>query len=250
MIIAIDGEAASGKGTLARRLAAHFGLAHLDTGRLYRAVALKLMRAGRDPADEDAAAAVARAIAPADLDEPALREEAVGEAASIVAARPRVRAALLDVQRAFARHPPGGARGAVLDGRDIGTVVCPEPEVLKFFLYAGLEKRAERRFKELQARGDSPIYRRVLRDMRARDDRDRKRGIAALKPAEGALSLDTSELSAEQVGAAALRFIVQRNRARRGREDQPGPARRGAGHSPGVGGPPAPARTDDRARKA
>lgn len=212
MIIAIDGPAAAGKGTLARRLARHFNLAYLDTGKLYRAVGLSVLRAGRDPADAAAATAAARALAPENLDDPALRDEAVANAASIVAAIPAVRDALLDLQRRFVRNPPPGASGAVLDGRDIGSVICPEPDVIKLFVRAGLEARAGRRLKELQERGENAIYSRVLQDMKERDARDASRGVAALKKAPDAFDLDTSDLDADQAFAAALRFIESRNR--------------------------------------
>jgi cytidylate kinase len=213
MIIAIDGPAAAGKGTLARRLARHYGLAFLDTGSLYRAVALKVLEAGGDPADEAQAGAAARAVGAGDLDRPALREERVGAAASKVAVHPAVRQALLEFQRNFARKPPGGAKGAVLDGRDIGTVICPEPDVIKFYVSASLETRARRRLKELQEKGNSPIYTAVLQDMKERDARDANRGLAALKKAPDAVELDTSALDADQVFALALRFIESRNRA-------------------------------------
>jgi CMP/dCMP kinase len=212
MIIAIDGPAAAGKGTLARRLAKHYGLAYLDTGSLYRAVALKVLEAGGDPADAGQAAAASRRIGPADLDRPVLREERVGAAASKVAVHPAVRQALLEFQRNFARKPPAGAKGAVLDGRDIGTVICPEPDVIKFFVWANPETRARRRLKELQEKGDSPIYTAVLQDMKERDARDANRGLAALKKAPDAVELDTSALDADQVFALALRFIESRNR--------------------------------------
>jgi cytidylate kinase len=214
VIIAIDGPAASGKGTLGRRLAAHFGLAHLDTGMLYRAVALRVLEAGADPADPAQAALAAKAVRPGDLDRPGLREERVSAASSKVAVHPAVRQALLEFQRNFARRPPGGAKGAVLDGRDIGTVICPEPDVIKFYISAGLETRARRRVKELQEKGNPAIYPAVLQDMKERDARDANRGIAALKKAPDALDLDTSSLDADQVFAAALRFIEQKNRAK------------------------------------
>ena len=212
MIIAIDGPAAAGKGTLARRLAKHYGLAFLDTGSLYRAVALKVLEAGGDPADAGQAGAAALTIGPGDLDKPALREERVGAGASKVAVHPAVRQALLEFQRNFARTPPGEAKGAVLDGRDIGTVICPEPDVIKFYVSASLETRAQRRLKELQDKGLSPIYAAVLQDMKERDARDANRGLAALKKAPDALDLDTSALDADQVFALALRFIESRNR--------------------------------------
>jgi cytidylate kinase len=213
MIIAIDGPAASGKGTLGRRLAVHFGLAHLDTGMLYRAVALRVLEAGGDPADEGQAGQAARAVRADDLSRTGLREERVSSAASKVAVHPAVRQALLEFQRNFARRPPGGARGAVLDGRDIGTVICPEPDVIKFYISAAVETRARRRLKELQEKGDPAIYPAVLQDMKERDARDANRGIAALKKAPDAFDLDTSNLDADQVFAAALRFIEQKNRA-------------------------------------
>ena len=212
MIIAIDGPAAAGKGTLARRLAAHFDLAFLDTGGLYRAVGAKVLRAGKPPNDQAAAAAAARSLTPADMTAPNLRTEEVGEAASVVAAQPDVRAALVEFQRRFAHTPPGGKKGAVLDGRDIGTVICPEPAVIKLFVHATPEARAERRFKELQARGDAATYARVLQDMKDRDERDRSRGVAALKRADDAYDLDTTGLNPDQVFQKALEFIQSRNR--------------------------------------
>lgn len=213
MIIAIDGPAASGKGTLGRRLAAHFGLAHLDTGMLYRAVALRVLEAGADPADAAQAARAAKAVGSEDLGRPGLRDERVSAAASKVAVHPAVRQALLEFQRNFARRPPEGVAGAVLDGRDIGTVICPEPDVIKFYISAGVETRARRRLQELQEKGDPAIYPAVLQDMKERDARDADRGIAALKKAPDAFDLDTSNLDADQVFAAALRFIEQKNRA-------------------------------------
>jgi cytidylate kinase len=164
MIIAIDGPGAAGKGTLARRLAQALDLAYLDTGQLYRAVAAKVLDAGADPSAPAAAEAAARTISLQDLDRPDLRREAVSQGASQVAAIPAVRAALLDLQRTFAQAPPGGKRGAVLDGRDIGTVVCPAADV-KFFVTASLDTRAARRQKELRGRGEPSIYARVKQEM-------------------------------------------------------------------------------------
>lgn len=204
-IIAIDGPAAAGKGTLARRLAAELGFDYLDTGLIYRAVGMKLARDGQDPADVTLAEAAARALEPTDLAATDLRIDAAAIAASKVAAIPGVRAALLDFQRRFASHPPG-AKGAVLDGRDIGTVVCPEAGV-KLFVTASVEKRAERRLKELQDKGLEAIYGTVLADMQERDDRDRNRSVAPLVPAKDATVLDTSDLDADQAFAAALDII-------------------------------------------
>lgn len=209
MIIAIDGPAAAGKGTLARRLAAHLGFACLDTGLLYRATGLGVLRRGGDPSDPDAAAAAARALVAADLDDPELRSDAAAQAASRVAAIPAVRAALLDFQRRFAKHPPDGAAGAILDGRDIGTVVCPAAEA-KLFVTASLEARAQRRLKELRDRGIASIGSRVLREMGERDARDRRRRVAPLMAAEDAFTLDTTELDADAAFEAALAFITKR----------------------------------------
>jgi len=204
-IIAIDGPAAAGKGTLARRLAAELGFDYLDTGLIYRAVGMNLHRAGTDPADEAAAVAAALALVPTDLAATDLRGDDAAQAASKVAAIPGVRSALLEFQRRFAHTPPGG-KGAVLDGRDIGTVVCPDAEI-KLFVTASLEKRAERRLKELQAAGRGGIQSAVLADMKERDDRDRNRSVAPLKPADGAIVLDTSDLDADQAFAVALSHI-------------------------------------------
>jgi cytidylate kinase len=206
MIIAVDGPAASGKGTLARRLAQHFGFAHLDTGLLYRVTALNVLEAKTNPADPVAAEAAAKTLTPADLADPRLKEERVAEAASQVAAIPGVRAALLAFQRNFARNPPSPAKGAVLDGRDIGTVVCPEAAV-KLFVTASPEARAARRFKELQADGDAAIYERVLQDMKQRDARDRQRQAAPLARAADAFALNTTALDADAAFRAALDFI-------------------------------------------
>lgn len=209
MIVAIDGPTASGKGTLAKRIAAHFNLAHLDTGLLYRAVGLGVLRQGADPSDPKAAVAVADALAPSQLDDPALRGDEAGNAASKVAAIPAVRAALLDFQRHFVQSPHPGKKGAVLDGRDIGTVICPEADA-KLFVTASAEARARRRHKELQARGLDSIYARVLADLRERDARDSARAAAPLKPAADAFVLDTSALDADQAFEAAVTYILSR----------------------------------------
>jgi cytidylate kinase len=209
MIIAIDGPAAAGKGTLARRLAQHYGYDFLDTGGLYRGVGLQVLRAGGDPADTKAAKAAAETLDLKLLADPELRGEAAAKAASLVAAQPAVRAALLDFQRNFAHRPPGG-KGAVLDGRDVGTVVCPEAEV-KLFVTASLEARARRRFAELQAGGRAAIWSAVLQDMQDRDARDSKRDVAPLKPAADAVVIDTTSLTPDQVFEAA-RAIVEAKR--------------------------------------
>jgi cytidylate kinase len=205
-VIAIDGPAAAGKGTLARRLAGILGYAYLDTGLLYRAVGMRVLRAGGDPADEAAATSAARALDPGDLDAPDLRSDLAGQTASMAAAIGGVRAALLAFQRAFAAQPPGGAPGAVLDGRDIGTVVCPDADV-KLFVTASLAVRAERRLKELRQRGLAAIQEGVLRDMQERDARDSLRAIAPLQPAADAVVIDTSELDPDAVVAAALAAV-------------------------------------------
>jgi cytidylate kinase len=207
-IVAIDGPAASGKGTLARRLAERFGLAHLDTGKLYRATAFLVLAAGADPADPAAAAAAARRVDPARLADPALLSEEVAQASSIVAAIPAVRAALLDRQRDFAAHPPAPFRGAVLDGRDIGTAVCPEATV-KLFVTASREARAERRARELRERGATVIYGDVLQDMKERDARDSGRRVAPLAAAPDAVTIDTTSLDADQVFELASEIIAR-----------------------------------------
>ncbi|HKO09528.1 MAG TPA: (d)CMP kinase [Alphaproteobacteria bacterium] len=209
MIIAVDGPAASGKGTLARRLAEYFDLAHLDTGLLYRAVGHGVLKAGGNPADPRAAEAAARALTLAAVCDPALRRDAAGNAASQVAALPGVRAALVELQRRFAHSPPGGKRGAVLDGRDIGTIICPDAEV-KLYVTASREVRAERRHKELLKRGLDSIYARVLQDLEERDARDAARAAAPLKPAADAFVLDTSALDADQAFKAAVDYILSK----------------------------------------
>jgi len=206
MIIAVDGPAASGKGTLARRLARHFNLGHLDTGKLYRAAALHALENGGDPADPAVAEAGAKAVRAADLGDPRLGDEAVARGASVVAAIPAVRQALFAFQRDFARHPPGGAAGAVLDGRDIGTVICPDADA-KLFITARIEARAARRFKELRDSGKAAIYEAVLQDMKDRDARDGQRRAAPMVPADDAFVLDTTTLDADAAFAAALDFI-------------------------------------------
>lgn len=207
-VIAIDGPAAAGKGTLARRLASELNFAYLDSGSLYRAVAALCLAQGVDPGDEAAAEAVARALTPADLKRPDLRTEATASAASVVAAHPKVREALLQFQRAFASHPPEGKRGAVLDGRDIGTVVCPDAE-LKFFVTASAEARAERRHQELIMGGEESIYARVLEDIEARDHRDSTRAVAPLKAADDAKLLDTSDMTIEEVFRSAMQEVAR-----------------------------------------
>jgi cytidylate kinase len=205
-VIAIDGPAASGKGTLARRLAEHFGLAHLDTGKLYRATAFLVLAAGGDPADPATATAAARQVDPTRLADPALLTEEVAQTSSVVAAIPSVRAALLDRQRDFAAHPPAPFRGAVLDGRDIGTAICPEATV-KLFVTASPEARAERRLRELRERGSTVIYGDVLQDMKERDARDSERRVAPLAAAPDAVTIDTTGLDADQVFGLASEII-------------------------------------------
>jgi cytidylate kinase len=204
MIIAIDGPAASGKGTLARRLATHYGLPHLDTGLLYRATAASLLQAERDLHDVEAAVAAARGLALTDFDDARLRGPKMGEAASVVAAIPEVRAALVQVQRDFAARPGG----AVLDGRDIGTVVFPDANV-KLFLVASAESRADRRVKELRQSGAAAIYNDVLQDMRERDARDSERQVAPLAAAPDAITIDTTLLDADQVFEQASEIIAR-----------------------------------------
>ncbi|AWN37044.1 (d)CMP kinase [Methylobacterium radiodurans] len=206
MVIAIDGPAASGKGTLARRLAAHYGLPHLDTGLLYRAVALTLIDAGIPLDDEAAAARAATGLIADRLADPRLRERAMGEAASRVSGIPAVRAALLAWQQRFAGTPDG----AVLDGRDIGTVICPDARV-KLFITASAEERARRRHRELEGRGEAASLAAILADIQARDARDASRSAAPLKAAADAVVLDTTELDADEAFAAA-RAVVDRVR--------------------------------------
>jgi cytidylate kinase len=211
MIVTVDGPAASGKGTLARALARHLKLPHLDTGLLYRAVGAAVIAAGKRPDDAEAAVAAARAVDLAHLDPGKLSGKDLGEAASVVAAIPGVRAALLEFQQAFARQPGG----AVLDGRDTGTVIAPTAEA-KIFVTAAVERRAERRQRELAARGEFIALDQVLADLKRRDARDAGRTIAPLKPAPDAVLLDTTDLDIEAAFRAAL-AIVEAARAGQGR---------------------------------
>ena len=209
-IIAVDGPAASGKGTLARRLAAHYDFAYLDTGALYRAVALSVILAGGNIENESDAVAAAESLDMARLEDSdfaaRLRTAETGLAASIVAAMPRVRAAILAAQRKFATQPPDGKKGAILDGRDIGTIVCPDAAA-KLFITARAEIRAERRFAELRINDGSLNLETVLADIHARDARDEGRATAPMKQADDAPLLDTSELSIEEAFAAALALV-------------------------------------------
>jgi cytidylate kinase len=203
MIIAIDGPAASGKGTLGKRLSEHFGFAHLDTGLLYRAVARVMLDRDLDLTDRDAAHQVALDLDVTHLDDPRLRGAQMGEAASVISGYQPVRDALLAFQRQFADQPPG----AVLDGRDIGTVVCPHANV-KLFITAAPEERARRRHLELQRRGEETEYATILEDIRRRDERDMNRSTAPLKPASDALTLDTTHLDADAAFQAALDLVL------------------------------------------
>ncbi|HYD25900.1 MAG TPA: (d)CMP kinase [Croceibacterium sp.] len=203
MIIAVDGPTASGKGTIARALAAHFGLPHLDTGLLYRAVGRQAFLDGGDP-DDPGDALAATAFADGLLRDPELRSEAAGGLASRVSVHASVRQALYARQRSFALQPDG----AVLDGRDIGTVIAPEADV-KLYVTATVEARALRRWKEMQARGESHTLGEIEADLRRRDERDRTRTEAPLRPAEDAVVLDTSELVPEAAVAAAIAAVEQ-----------------------------------------
>jgi cytidylate kinase len=205
MIIAIDGPAAAGKGTLARRLAAHFDYAFLDTGRLYRAVGYQVLAEGGDPSNDDDAVRAAKALDPTKLDSVDLHTETVADAASQVAAIPDVRSVLLEFQRSFARTPPGGKAGAVLDGRDIGSVVCPDADV-KLFITASPEIRAERRHKELQEKGLESTYPAVLAEIEARDARDRTRKVSPLLTGD-AREIDTSDKTPDAVFEETRAYI-------------------------------------------
>lgn len=206
IVIAVDGPAASGKGTLARRLATHYGFAYLDTGSLYRAVGQAVRSGGGDPADKAAALAAANELDISRIDEQAIRTAEAGEAASLVAVMPEVRAAILHFQRDFAARPPGGEPGAVLDGRDIGTVVCPAAQA-KLFVTARPEIRARRRWLELKNSGSTVTEAQVLDDIVERDRRDAERAASPMKPAPDAHLLDTSDLSIEAAFGAAVAII-------------------------------------------
>jgi CMP/dCMP kinase len=208
LVIAVDGPAASGKGTIARALARHYGLPHMDTGLLYRAVALNLWRWGGDPGSEFEAARACDELN-LDPDDPELRSEPVSKIASAVSAYPAVREALLERQQQFARRPGG----AVLDGRDIGTVIAPQADV-KLYVTASPEVRAERRLKELHARGMHAPYEDVLADIRARDQRDSTREVAPLRQASDAVLLDTTDRDIDEAIAEALRLVEERLRKR------------------------------------
>lgn len=207
IVVAVDGPVASGKGTLGRRLAGRFAFAYLDTGGLYRAVALRMLRGKHALDDVGILVAQARAIEPADLEDPALRDEKTGEAASVVAPVPELRAALLQYQREFAAAPPNGAPGAVLDGRDIGTVVCPNAAV-KLFVTASAEARAQRRFAELTAKGEDVDLATVHEDLAKRDARDSGRASSPLVPAEDAHLLDTTKMDIEAAFQAAEAIVA------------------------------------------
>jgi len=207
-IIAIDGPAASGKGTLAKRLAAHLGYAHLDTGLLYRLTGLLTLNAGKDPNNENDAVATAQNLSatlkPEHLADPALRTDIAGQAASQVGKFHNVRTALLQFQKDFAHKD--GVKGVIMDGRDIGTVICPDADV-KFFVTASVEERAKRRMIELQSKNIAADFETVLNEMKTRDARDSERDAAPLKPADDAHILDTSALSADAAFDAALGII-------------------------------------------
>ena len=214
-VIAIDGSAASGKGTLARRLAEHFGYAYLDTGLLYRAMGYLTLSLCTEQNDfsEKMINLMAASITPDIMQNPALRDEEVTKRASNLGAMPAVRAALILQQQDFAKYPPGNATGAILDGRDIGTVICPDADH-KLFVDANVEVRAARRVKELLERGAEAIHARVLQDMRGRDARDSTRILAPLVPAEDAFVMDTTKMNADAAFTAALEYISEQNKSK------------------------------------
>jgi cytidylate kinase len=212
-IIAIDGPAASGKGTLARKIADALVFAYMDTGALYRMVGFTVLERGGDPGDHDEARDAAEFLrdyfSPDLLNNPKLREDECGQAASKVAVVPAVRAALLDLQKNFSKNPGGSYKGAILDGRDIGTVIVPDAPV-KLYVTASDEVRAERRLKELQSKGLEVTYDTVLKDMRERDARDMAREAAPMKPADDAIVIDSSELGPDEMLDKALKIINER----------------------------------------
>jgi cytidylate kinase len=212
IVIAVDGAAASGKGTLAKKLAAHFGFHHLDSGSLYRLTALGVIDAGGDPNSEADAVKAARSINPSKAGDVRIRSAEIGKAASLVSVFPPVRAALLDYQRSFARRDPG----AVIDGRDIGTVVCPDAAA-KLFVDASPEVRAHRRWLELKSYGQAPDEAQILKEIRERDERDTNRAISPQKPAADAALLDTSQLGIDAAFAAALALVLPKIEALRAR---------------------------------
>lgn len=212
IVIAVDGTAASGKGTLAKKLAAHFGFHHLDSGSLYRLTALGVIDAGGDPNNEADAVRAARAIDPSKAGELRIRSAEIGKTASLVSVFPPVRAALLDYQRSFARREPG----AVIDGRDIGTVICPDATA-KLFVDASPDVRAHRRWLELKGYGQAPDEAQILKEIRERDERDTNRAISPQKPANDAALLDTSHLGIDAAFAAALALVQPKIEALRAR---------------------------------
>ncbi len=218
-IIAIDGPAASGKGTIAKRLAAHLDYAHMDTGALYRLVGHEVLQEGGDPSDEEQAVAAALFLKdnfdPSMCNNPLIRTAEAGQAASKVGIFPKVRAALYELQVNFAKYPPNGKAGAVLDGRDIGSVICPHADV-KLFITANVEVRAKRRYEELMAKNGEVTYEEILADMIARDDRDENRKNAPSKAAEDALIIDTSDMNVEEAFTYIWDIInhkIQKNNA-------------------------------------
>lgn len=206
VIVAIDGPGAAGKGTLARRLAAHLGYAYLDTGLIYRALALQVLRAGADPDDASAALTAAQNLDTGLFHDPLLRTGKVTQAASQVAAHRQARQQLVGFQRRFAANPPDNAPGAVLDGRDIGTVICPDAQI-KLFVTASQEARAHRRYLELVEQGEAVLEAQVLKELQARDTRDQTRAVAPLRPAPDAHLLDTTNLAIDDAFAVALAAI-------------------------------------------
>ena len=209
MIIAIDGPSASGKGTLAKKLAAELNLAYLDTGKIYRAVGFNMLRQNKNLDNKLAALEMAKMLDYNDLDNPQLKNDDVAQAASKIAVMPDVRQALLEFQQNFAKNPPADKDGVVLDGRDIGTVICPDAHI-KLFILANVEIRAKRRHKELLDREEPSIYQQVLADLQERDERDSNRKQAPLKAADDAIIIDTSDMTILEVLNFALRVIADK----------------------------------------